>query len=95
MPCRGTTATIEVDGDDRMFVGDVMDLADTISFTGRTVEELEAGFATAVDVYVDGCAERGVEGEAANLDGASGNRPEGPVGGASAIAPPAANGHRR
>ncbi|MBW6457504.1 MAG: type II toxin-antitoxin system HicB family antitoxin [Trueperaceae bacterium] len=61
MQYRGYTATIEYDGDDRLFVGDVMDLADTISFTGRTVEELEAGFATAVDAYVDWCAERGKE----------------------------------
>jgi predicted HicB family RNase H-like nuclease len=61
MQYRGYTATIEYDGDDRLFVGDVMDLADTISFTGRTVEELEAGFATAVDAYLDWCAERGKE----------------------------------
>jgi predicted HicB family RNase H-like nuclease len=59
MQYRGYTATIDYDGDDRLFVGDVMDLADTISFTGRTVEELEAGFATAVDAYLDWCAERG------------------------------------
>ena len=59
MQYRGYTAAIEYDGDDRLFVADVMDLADTISFTGRTVDELEAGFATAVDAYLDWCAERG------------------------------------
>jgi len=61
MQYRGYTASIEYDGDDRLFVGDVMDLADTITFTGRTVDELEAGFATAVDAYLDWCAERGKE----------------------------------
>lgn len=61
MQYRGYTATIEYDGDDGLFVGDVIDLADTITFTGRTVDELEAGFATAVDAYLDWCAERGKE----------------------------------
>jgi len=61
MQYRGYTATIGYDAGDRLFVGDVMDLADTITFTGRTVDELEAGFATAVDAYLDWCAERGKE----------------------------------
>jgi len=61
MQYRGYTASIAYDGDDRLFVGDVMDLADTITFTGRTVNELEAGFATAVDAYLAWCAERGKE----------------------------------
>ena len=61
MHYRGYTATIGYDAGDRLFVGDVMDLADTITFTGRTVDELEAGFATAVDAYLDWCAERGKE----------------------------------
>jgi predicted HicB family RNase H-like nuclease len=61
MQYRGYTAAIEYDGDDRIFIGDVIDLADTITFTGRTVDELETGFATAVDAYLDWCAERGKE----------------------------------
>lgn len=61
MQYRGYTASIEFDGDDRLFVGDVIDIADTITFTGRTVDELETGFATAVDAYLDWCAERGKE----------------------------------
>ncbi len=61
MQYRGYTAMIAYDGDDRLFVGDLMDLVDTITFTGRTVDELEAGFAAAVDAYLDRCTERGKE----------------------------------
>ena len=61
MQYRGYTASIEYDRHDRLFVGDVMDLTDTITFTGRTVDELETGFSTAVDAYLDWCAERGKE----------------------------------
>jgi hypothetical protein len=48
-------------GDDRFFVGDVMDLADAITFTSRTVDERDVGSATAFDAQLDRCTERGKE----------------------------------
>ena len=61
MQYRGYVAAISYAADERRFYGDVLDLADTIAFSGSSVGELEEGFAAAVDAYLDWCAERGKE----------------------------------
>ena len=61
MQYRGYVASVSYAADERRFYGDVLDLADSITFSGSSVRELEEGFAAAVDAYLDWCAERGKE----------------------------------
>lgn len=61
MHYRGYAAAIQYDDEDGLFVGDVLDLRDGITFTGETVAELKEGFCRAVDAYLEWCAERGEE----------------------------------
>jgi predicted HicB family RNase H-like nuclease len=61
MKYRGYTATVEYDPDDRLFFGDVIDIADTIVFQGDTVDVLEASFRKSVDGYLEYCAKKGME----------------------------------
>ena len=59
----GYTAAIQFDDDDGLFYGDVVDLRDTITFSGSSVEELENAFHIAVDDYIEFCESRGEEPE--------------------------------
>jgi predicted HicB family RNase H-like nuclease len=59
MQYREYTATIQYDDDDGLFYGDVMDLRDTITFSGSSAEELKHAFRQAVDDYIEFCAGRG------------------------------------
>ncbi len=58
---RGYLGAVEFDYDDRTFYGDVINMRDVIAFEGQTAEELESSFQTAVDAYLELCAEQGVE----------------------------------
>ena len=57
------TASVQYDDEDGLFYGDVMDLRDTITFTGASVEELKRAFRQAVDDYVEFCHGRGEDPE--------------------------------
>jgi predicted HicB family RNase H-like nuclease len=61
MVYRGYTGTVQFDGADRIFHGRVVGITDVVSFQGTSVAELEADFHAAVDSYLLGCTEDGVE----------------------------------
>ena len=61
MKYRGYTGSVEYDPDDRIFYGSVDDITDVVTFQGDSVEELESAFRESVDVYLESCAEDGVE----------------------------------
>ena len=58
---RGYTGIFEFEPEDSIFTGEVIDLADLIYFEGKSVEELEASMARAVDQYLSVCEKRGEE----------------------------------
>lgn len=51
----GYHATIEYDEDDKMFVGTVIGISDSISFDGKNIQEVKQHFKYNVDNYVDMC----------------------------------------
>jgi len=59
MNYNGYAARIEYDSQDRMFVGHLAGIYDTVGFHGSSVEELEAAFHEAVDNYLAACAQLG------------------------------------
>lgn len=61
MKYKGYTGSVEYDPDDRIFYGSVDDITDIVTFQGDSVEELESAFRESVDVYLESCAEDGVE----------------------------------
>jgi predicted HicB family RNase H-like nuclease len=61
MRYKGYTGSVEYDPDDRIFHGSVDDITDIVTFQGDSVEELETAFRGSVDVYLEMCAEDGVE----------------------------------
>jgi len=56
---RGYIASIEYDAEDRIFVGHLADIRDTVGFHGTGVDELEAAFHEAVDHYLAVCEQIG------------------------------------
>ena len=56
-------ATIEYDGDDEIFVGEVIGIADSLNFHGKSVSELQKMFHQSVDNYLIHCKEIGKEPE--------------------------------
>ncbi len=59
MNYKGYVARIEYDSHDRIFVGHLSGISDTVGFHGSSVEELESAFHEAVDNYLDACARLG------------------------------------
>ncbi len=59
MNYKGYVAHIEYDSFDRIFVGHITGISDTVGFHGSSVEELESAFHEAVDDYLDACARLG------------------------------------
>lgn len=55
MECKGYHAKIEYDQEDRIFVGHVLGIVDSISFHGYSVDELIKEFGNAIDNYIDYC----------------------------------------
>lgn len=55
MSHKGYAARIEYDDDDGVFFGRLAGLRDSVSFHGRTVDELRAAFVEAVDDYLETC----------------------------------------
>lgn len=56
---KGYTASIKVDEDSKLLVGKVLDINDTVSFHGSTVDEAIQEFRKSVDSYLKFCEELG------------------------------------
>lgn len=61
MEYRGYHATVEYDAEDRIFVGKVFGITDSLNFHGTTVDELENMFHQSIDNYLSLCKEIGKE----------------------------------
>lgn len=57
---KGYTATLEVDVEDGVLRGDVIDIRDVITFEGNTIAELEQAFHESIDDYLDFCARKNI-----------------------------------
>lgn len=53
MDYKGYKAQIDFDAEAGLFVGEVINTRDGITFTGRSVEELQSAFIRAVDEYLE------------------------------------------
>lgn len=63
MEYKGCYAIVKIDAEDQIFVGEVFGIADSLSFHGTSVEELEEMFHQSVDSYFDACRHFGKEPE--------------------------------
>jgi predicted HicB family RNase H-like nuclease len=63
MTYKGYEARIDFDSRDEIFVGRVLDLVDSITFHGSTVNELTSDFHAAIDQYLEDCDATGREPE--------------------------------
>jgi len=61
MEYRGYHATIEYDAEDKIFVGKVFGITDSLNFHGATVEELEGMFHQSIENYLSICSQCGKE----------------------------------
>jgi len=59
MTYKGYSARVEFDQRDDIFVGKIIGIADSISFHGKTVEELKDDFHAAVNHYITDCKATG------------------------------------
>ncbi|HLE14048.1 MAG TPA: type II toxin-antitoxin system HicB family antitoxin [Anaerolineales bacterium] len=55
------TGIVEHDPHGRIFTGEVIGLRDTITFQGRTPDELEHSFRESIDFYLEMCARDGIQ----------------------------------
>jgi predicted HicB family RNase H-like nuclease len=55
MTYKGYSTGVEIDADDGILIGRVLEINDIITFHGETVKELEAAFHEAVDGYLAAC----------------------------------------
>lgn len=60
---KGYTGVIDLDIDEDILHGEVVDLKDTITFQGESVLEMKKAFQDSVDDYLDFCASEGVQPE--------------------------------
>lgn len=63
MQYKGYRANIRYSDEDKLFIGKVIGLNDTLAFHGSSVEELEKLFEQSVDNYLELCKEFGKEPE--------------------------------
>ena len=63
MNYKGYYADIRYSDEDRLFIGEVIGLNDSLGFHGSSVTELETMFHQSVDNYLDMCKEVGKEPE--------------------------------
>ena len=59
MTYRGYTARMDFDAEDKIIVGRVIDIDDSITFHGSSVAEFEAAFNAAVEGYISACEQLG------------------------------------
>jgi predicted HicB family RNase H-like nuclease len=55
MKYKGYKATIAYDEDDKIFVGEVFGIADSLNFHGNSIEELENAFHDCIENYLSLC----------------------------------------
>lgn len=61
MEYRGYHATVEYDAEDKIFVGKVFGIVDSLNFHGTSVEELEEMFHQSIENYLSICEQFGKE----------------------------------
>ena len=61
MKYKGYKASIFFDEDDRIFVGEVFGVSDSLNFHGTSIDELEESFHDCIDNYLMYCAQIGKE----------------------------------
>ncbi len=66
---KGYQGRCEYDHDAAIFNGEVMHLADVITFQGRTLDELQGAFADSIEDYLEFCALKGRTPEAPSQAG--------------------------
>ena len=59
MKYKGYAARMDFDAEDKILVGKVLDIEDTIVFHGESVQEFETAFHAAVDDYIAACEKLG------------------------------------
>ena len=59
MEYKGYIAKVELDEDEGILFGDVINIRDVITFEGASVEEVQRAFHESVEDYLAFCAERG------------------------------------
>ena len=60
---KGYQGSFEYDPEADIFHGDVLHLADVITFQGRSIDELKTAMADSIEVYLEYCAKKGREHE--------------------------------
>jgi predicted HicB family RNase H-like nuclease len=63
MEYKGYCGTVEYDGEEKIFHGDIINTRDVITFQGTTVGDIEAAFRESIDDYLAWCKEEGTEPE--------------------------------
>ena len=58
---KGYQGSFEYDPEADIFHGDVLHLADVITFQGRSIDELKTAMADSIEVYLEYCAKKGRE----------------------------------
>jgi predicted HicB family RNase H-like nuclease len=58
---KGYTGHVEIDADEEMLCGRVLDIKDVVTFKSKTVEEARQAFQGSVDDYLEFCQELGKE----------------------------------
>jgi predicted HicB family RNase H-like nuclease len=61
MTYRGYTARYAWDEEERVFLGQIDDIDDIITFEADSADDIEREFRTSVDEYLAFCAEKGIE----------------------------------
>ena len=56
---KGYQGIFEYDAEADIFHGDVINMADVITFQGRSIDELKQSLADSVEDYIEFCAEKG------------------------------------
>lgn len=59
MKYKGYRAAIAYDEDDKIFVGEVFGVSDSLNFHGRSIDELEQSFHDCIDNYIELCEKIG------------------------------------
>lgn len=59
---KGYSGTVEYSEEDNCLYGKVIGMSkNSVTYEGKTVEELKADFETGIDVYLESCKERGLK----------------------------------
>ena len=61
MKYKGYSASISYDEEDKIFVGEVFGVSDSLNFHGRSIDELEEAFHDCIENYLSLCSQIGKE----------------------------------